>query len=85
MKRSNMKGKTITLKVKYHNFKRVSRSVTVKNPVDDTKIIMLNVRRLISKTDLGNKKVRLVGISISNLVNYSEKKFEQFTLPLEND
>ena len=84
MKRYNMKGKTITLKIKYHDFKRISRSVTVKVPVDDPKIIMLNVRRLISKTDLRNKKVRLVGISISNLVNYSDKNYEQFTLPFKD-
>lgn len=84
MKRYHMKGKTITLKIKYHDFKRISRSVTVKVPVDDHKIIMLNVTRMISKTDLRNKKVRLVGISISNLVNYSEKNYEQFTLPFEH-
>jgi DNA polymerase-4 len=84
MKRYNMKGKTITLKIKYHDFKRITRSVTVKAPVDDPKIIMLNIRRLISKTELRNKKVRLVGISISNLANYSDKNYEQNTLPFEH-
>lgn len=83
MKRYEIKGKTITVKVKYHDFRRISRSITLKTPIDDPKVIMSNVQRLISKTDLGKKKVRLVGISISNLTTHSDKKYKQFPLPLE--
>lgn len=85
MKRTEVRGKTITLKVKYHNFKRISRSVTCKVAVGDKDIIMENVLRLIPKTSLGKKKVRLVGIRITNLVKQSEDEPRQLTLPLEKN
>lgn len=82
MKRSNVTGKTITLKVKYYNFKRISRSVTCKVAVGEADIIMENVLRLIPKTSLGKKKVRLVGISITNLVKQTDIKYKQLLLPV---
>jgi DNA polymerase-4 len=81
MKRYSIKGRTITLKVKYHNFRRSSRSLTVKEAVDDPEIIMSIVKRMIPKTEIGKKKVRLVGISISHLSSQSELKYEQQILP----
>lgn len=81
MKRYKIKGKTITLKVKYHDFKRISRSISLKEAVDDPEVIMGNVKRMIPKTALGKRKVRLVGISISNLANYSDNNYEQLTFP----
>jgi DNA polymerase-4 len=84
MKRSEVRGKTITLKVKYHNFKRISRSVTCKVAIGEKDIIMENVLRLIPKTSLGKKKVRLVGIRITNLVKECDCRYRQLSLPFEN-
>ena len=84
MKRYNIAGRTITLKIKYYNFKRISRSLTCKEPVKDRKIIMENVLRLIPKTDLGKRKVRLVGVSISKLADQADMGYKQLTLPLED-
>ena len=60
------KGRTITLKIKYHDFKSITRSVTIAEPLDGAAVIMRHVRQLMQKTDAGLKKVRLLGISISN-------------------
>ena len=60
------KGRTITLKVKYFDFQSITRSVTVDKPADKTSIIMKYVKPLLARTDAGAKKVRLLGISISN-------------------
>ncbi|UCF08304.1 MAG: DNA polymerase IV [Thermoplasmata archaeon] len=83
MRRYDIKGWTITLKVKYHNFKRISRSTTCREAVDDPAIIMENVNRMIPRTDLGKRKVRLLGISVSHLLHRSEGEPEQLTLPIE--
>ncbi len=64
---SEVKGRTITLKIKYFNFTSVTRSVTIDHYTDDSSIIMENVRNLIRATEAGKIKVRLLGISISNL------------------
>src|SRR5210317_588511 len=65
MKR-DAKGRTVTLKVKYFNFQSITRSVTIDEPADNATVIMKHIRPLLSKTEAGEKKVRLLGISISN-------------------
>ncbi|MFO7684957.1 MAG: DNA polymerase IV [Desulfobacterales bacterium] len=64
--RSDVRGRTVSLKIKYFDFKSITRSVTVEAPVETAAAIMKYVRRLLSKTAVGEKKVRLLGISISN-------------------
>ncbi len=61
------KGKTITLKVKFADFTCVSRSITINEPCDNCDIIFMHSRTLLARTEAGNKKIRLLGISISNL------------------
>ena len=60
------KGRTVTLKLKYYDFKIITRSITLEEPVDNAAIIMRHVEGLLQKTEAGKKKVRLLGISISN-------------------
>ncbi len=60
------KGRTVTLKIKYFDFKSITRSMTVENPVENVSDIMRYVKSLLQKTEAGKKKVRLLGISISN-------------------
>ena len=54
------------MKVKYFDFKQVTRSITNTDWTDDSGRIMSVVNILKIKTDIGSKKVRLVGISVSN-------------------
>lgn len=68
-KRKNLKGRTITLKVKYYDFQLSTRSVTVDSYVDSADIIMDEVLKLLKHTEAGFKKVRLLGISLSNFEN----------------
>ncbi len=64
--RSEARGRTITLKVKYFDFKSITRSITIEEPVESAATIMKYVNLLLSKTAAGEKKVRLLGITISN-------------------
>jgi DNA polymerase-4 len=68
MKKKNVKGRTITLKVKYFNFKNITRSITVDDPVYEAAGMMTYVEKLLEKTEAGTKKVRLLGIAVSNLI-----------------
>ncbi len=61
------KGRTITLKVKYADFQSISRSITLNEFVDSVEILLENAKSLLEKTEAGWKKVRLLGISVSNL------------------
>jgi DNA polymerase-4 len=84
MKR-DAKGRTITLKVKYFDFQSITRSVTIDETVDNALIIMRHIQPLLSKTEAGKKKVRLLGISISNFDDQKTKdgKHRQIPLPFK--
>ncbi|MEX0927833.1 MAG: DNA polymerase IV [Balneolales bacterium] len=60
-------GKTITLKVRYDNFESVTRSVTLPEFVNDAPALGKLAARLVNETEAGSRKVRLLGICVSNL------------------
>jgi len=67
LEKKHIKGRTITLKVKYYNFKSVTRSITLSEPVNEAAVMMTYAAVLLDKTDAGKIKVRLLGIGLSNL------------------
>jgi DNA polymerase IV len=66
MRHEEVKGKTITLKVKYNDFSRITRSITLSEASDDALMIYSKVCELLGRTSIGKKPVRLLGISVSN-------------------
>ncbi len=82
-----VKGLTITLKVKYFDFQSVTRSITLQEPVDKSSTIMKHIRLLLKKTEAGLRKIRLLGISISNFPDekFFELKYKQMYLPFRDD
>ena len=82
------KGRTVTLKLKYFDFQSITRSVTIEEPADSAAVIMKYIRPLLSKTEAGVKKVRLLGISVSNFDDQQPHarqagKIRQLPLPLK--
>lgn len=67
MRHNHLKGKTVTLKVKYSTFKQVTRSLTLDDYTDDGMLIYSIVRKLLKKTETGTRPVRLLGVSMSGL------------------
>jgi DNA polymerase-4 len=67
MRRSEARGKTVTLKVKYHDFTLATRSETLSVPTDDGQEIYAATCRLLVKTGVGKRPVRLLGISLTHL------------------
>ncbi len=67
MRRKGLKGKTITLKVKYSDFVQITRSATLPKSTDDAVEIYSVACRLLEKTKVTKKPVRLLGISLSQL------------------
>lgn len=84
LKRRKIKGRTITLKVKYFDFQSITRSITLKKRIDEAAIIMKHVRSLLDNTEAGTRKVRLLGIAISNFADNDSKTkgYEQLLLPI---
>ena len=68
LRRGGIKGKTVTLKVKYHDFVQVTRAITLSDPTDDGGTIYRCGLDLLLDTEAGARPVRLLGISVSKLV-----------------
>ena len=67
MRHKGLKGKTITLKVKYSDFVQITRSATLPKSTDDGSEIYSVACRLLKKTEVTKKPIRLLGISLSQL------------------
>ena len=66
LQHQELRGKTITLKVKYDNFEQVTRSQSFKQAINDDRQIYQVVKNLLSNTDAGTRKVRLLGVGLSS-------------------
>jgi DNA polymerase-4 len=69
-KKNDMFAKTMTLKVKYSNFQVITRSYSLSDETYNSLQKMLEITpQLIQKTKMGEKKVRLLGLGLSNFTN----------------
>lgn len=67
LRRHDLQGHTITIKIKFYDFSTVSRSLTLAEATSDTMEIFHRSLDLLRKTEAGCKPVRLAGISVGNL------------------
>jgi DNA polymerase IV len=74
MQKRNLQAKTLTLKVKYADFTQVTRSQTLEEVFDQAYVMTPLLPGLLNKTDAGEKKVRLLGITTSNFLYEEEEK-----------
>jgi DNA polymerase IV len=73
LRKHGFKGKTITLKVKFSNFKTVTRSTTLPEATHSTRIIYDTALKQLMKLKL-REKVRLTGVGVSNFAVGMEQK-----------
>jgi DNA polymerase-4 len=67
LRKKNYKGRRIAFTIRFSNFKTISKSKTIKYPVDDEKIIYGTALQLLSNIKSHDKSVRMVGVSVSML------------------
>lgn len=73
LEKQGLKGRTVTIKVKYHDFQLVTRSKTLPHfPMRDE--IIQTAFDLLQITEAGKKKVRLIGIGVAG---FSEPEAEK--------
>jgi len=68
LKKNNVSGKTITLKIKYSDFTQQTRSRTIAYFISDKHLILETAKELLFQEKPKNS-VRLLGISLGNLNN----------------
>ncbi|MDD7884797.1 DNA polymerase IV [Flavivirga sp. 57AJ16] len=82
LNKSDVAGKTVTLKIKYSDFTLQTRSKTLPYYINNKSIILETAKDLLYQEKLNNS-VRLLGISISNLNTETNKKREQKSVSVQ--
>jgi DNA polymerase-4 len=73
MEHSETAGRTVTLKIKFADFRQITRSRTVQRYIRDFDTLHREVTAIRKSIDLENVKIRLLGVSISNLDSDDER------------
>ncbi|HET6918767.1 MAG TPA: DNA polymerase IV [Jiangellaceae bacterium] len=69
---SGLSGRTVTLKVRLHDFTTMSRSATLPAPTDDAKVVSRLAARLLTEVDTTGG-IRLLGVGISGLADWVQR------------
>ncbi len=67
LEKSGITGRTVTLKVKYSDFRQITRSKTLKNFIRDFDTLHGTITDLRRSLNLEGQMIRLMGVSVSNL------------------
>ncbi len=67
LRSGRFKGKTITLKLRFSDFHTITRSTTLDEPTNSDQQIYQLACTLLDAVNFARRKVRLVGIAVSNL------------------
>lgn len=77
LQRKHLTGRTLSIKVKYDNFELITRSMTFNTPLQHLEQISPLLSELLNKTDARSRKVRLLGVGVSNLSGVESGKRER--------
>ncbi len=64
--RHDFHGRTVVLKLRFDDFRRITRSRTLPEPVDSSRTLGRIADELLAAVDLCGRKVRLVGLTVSS-------------------
>ena len=69
LRKSRLSGRTVTLKVRLHDFSTHTRSATLQGPTDDHRTVARLARTLLAEVDTSGG-VRLLGVGVSGLADW---------------
>lgn len=83
LKRHNFRGNTLTLKIKFHDFTQITRSLSTPESLFTLQDILPRAKQLLTEVDYEHHAIRLIGLSVSN--PHEEKKgvWKQLELPFK--
>ena len=69
LEKSDFKGHTLTLKIKFHDFTQKTRSISVGHELYTMKEILPLAKQLLAGLQLTHYRIRLMGLTVSNPVS----------------
>jgi len=86
LRAKNVKGKTISIKIRSHDFKTITRSISLREETSQTMQIWQQVKKLfLDFSRQGEKPIRLVGVSVSGLSNRVAVQGDLFSEDVKQD
>ena len=90
LKAKGFGGNTLTLKVKFHDFAQITRSITQEKELTTMDIILPLAKKLLADVSYEERPIRLLGLSVSNPREDDKEvlphtTWEQLTLPFEDE
>ncbi len=83
LKRNGFSGNTLTLKIKFYDFKQITRSLTQDKELNQMVDILPLAKQLLKEVDYSIRPIRLIGLSVSNPKEERETHEEWKQLELE--
>ncbi|MFT5136782.1 MAG: DNA polymerase-4 [Arenicella sp.] len=74
MEKRNLGAATVTLKVRYSDFQLITRSKTSAQLSQSQEQILEVLPELLKKTEVGKRPIRLIGVTLANLVQIDDQK-----------
>ncbi len=84
-------ARTLTIKIKYHDFVQITRSQTLSRPISKSIDTAAIFNDLLKGTDIGQRQVRLLGVTLSSLhapgqaLNYQQVDLFEYILHTVTD
>lgn len=79
-----IRGRTLTLKIKYHDFEQITRSKTELHPIIEKEEFFGIAHELITQEEILIKPIRLLGLSVSNFIDNEHKEYIQLKIEFQN-
>lgn len=80
LKEKSLLARTVTIKVKYSNFEQITRSHTLDQPTQSHEQFKNALPFLLRETEVGDRAVRLLGVTASNLIHADDMAERQLGL-----
>ena len=84
LEKYQLKGKTVTLKIKFEDFKIITRSRSFPTSINKAETIYTEAINLLNEANIGFAKIRLLGITLSRFYDdMAEEKLENSQLEFD--
>lgn len=70
--KAGLSGRTVTLKIRHHDFVTHTRSMTLAGPTDDTRVLARTAKALLAEVDASGG-LRLLGVGVSGLADWVQE------------
>jgi DNA polymerase IV len=84
LRSAGMKARTVTLKIRLEGFETHTRRITVNEPFNDLGTMKKHSFQLFGDYETKGKKIRLIGVGVSGLIQLSKSEDQGLLFPSEN-